>query len=129
MVKCTNGISVIEVTEGAYNTIFKDQGYRPIAEVNKKPYKAKEPIVKPAVNEVPETKVEPTESVEEIEENGTEEIIEENESDEFAELLEKPIGQWTNQEVKDFANAKGIDITGTKNAKEAKNRILKYLNK
>ena len=76
MVKCTNGISVIEVTEGAYNTIFKDQGYRPIAEVNKKPYKAKEPIVKPAVNEVPETKVEPTEPVEENELGEVEEIEE-----------------------------------------------------
>lgn len=49
------------------------------------------------------------------------------EKDEIDSLLEKPIGQWSNNEVKAFAEAKGIDITGTKNAKEAKGRIRKFL--
>lgn len=92
MVKCTNGVAVIEVTEGAYNTIFKDQGYRPIADSEEQ-----------ADARVPEEK------------------------DEIDSLLEKPIGQWSNDEVKAFAEAKGIDITGTKNAKEAKGRIRKFL--
>jgi len=94
MVKCTNGVAVIEVTEGAYNTIFKDQGYRPIAdEVIPTEEKVKTPV----------------------------------EDNEIDSLLEKPIGQWSNAEVKAFAEAKGIDITGTKNAKEAKGRIRKFL--
>lgn len=95
MVKCTNGVAVIEVTEGAYNTIFKDQGYRPIADEVKTPVA---PVVAPTEGK-----------------------------DEIDSLLEKPIGQWSNDEVKAFAEAKGIDITGTKNAKEAKGRIRKFL--
>lgn len=103
MVKCTNGMAVIEVTEGAYNTIFKDQGYRPITDEVKAPVA---PVVVPADEKV-ETPVEDNSEVE--------------------SLLEKPIGQWSNDEVKAFAEAKGIDITGTKNAKEAKGRIRKFL--
>lgn len=127
MVKCTNGVAVIEVTEGAYNTIFKDQGYRPIADEVKAPVA---PVVIP-----PEKKVgTPVEDNSEVEEDNSEVESEEQadayvpeEKDEIDSLLEKPISQWSNDEVKAFAEAKGIDITGTKNAKEAKGRIRKFL--
>lgn len=120
MVKCTNGIAVIEVTEGAYNTIFKDQGYRPIADEVKTPVAS---VVVP-VEEKVETPVEDNSEVE-SEEQADAYVPEEK--DEIDSLLEKPIGQWSNDEVKAFAEAKGIDITGTKNAKEAKGRIRKFL--
>ena len=120
MVKCTNGIAVIEVTEGAYNTIFKDQGYRPIVDEVKTPVT---PVVVP-VEEKVETPVEDNSEVE-SEEQADAYVPEEK--DEIDSLLEKPIGQWSNDEVKAFAEAKGIDITGTKNAKEAKGRIRKFL--
>lgn len=117
MVKCTNGIAVIEVTEGAYNTIFKDQGYRPIAD------EVKTPVVVPTKEKV-ET---PVEDNLEVESEEQPDAYVPEEKDEINSLLEKPIGQWTNDEVKAFAEAKGIDITGTKNAKEAKSRIRKFL--
>lgn len=120
MVKCTNGMAVIEVTEGAYNTIFKDQGYRPITDEVKVPVA---PVVVPAEEKV-ETPVEDNSEVESEEQ--TDAYVPE-EKDEIDSLLEKPIGQWSNDEVKAFAEAKGIDITGTKNAKEAKGRIRKFL--
>lgn len=108
MVKCTNGLTVIEVTEGAYNSIFKDQGFRPIETTKKK-----------------ETAKVETASEEVVEDNTI--TYEAVEDDEFTSLLEKPIGQWSNEEVKTFAEAKGINISGTKNAKEAKARIRKFL--
>ena len=43
------------------------------------------------------------------------------------ELVEKPISQWNKDEVKRFAALKEIDITGTKNAGEAKELIKKFL--
>ena len=43
------------------------------------------------------------------------------------ELIEKPISQWNKDEVKRFAALKEIDITGTKNAGEAKELIKKFL--
>lgn len=120
MVKCTNGMAVIEVTEGAYNTIFKDQGYRPIVDEVKTPVA---PVVVPTEEKV-ETHVEDNSEVESEEQD---DAYVPEEKDEIDSLLEKPIGQWSNDEVKAFAEAKGIDITGTKNAKEAKGRIRKFL--
>ena len=108
MVKCTNGLTVIEVTEGAFNSIFKDQGFRPV-ETKKKKATVKVEVANVGV----------------VDDDAT--IHEAVEDDEFASLLEKPISQWSNEEVKTFAEAKGIDISGTKNAKEAKARIRKFL--
>ena len=108
MVKCTNGLTVIEVTEGAFNSIFKDQGFRPVETKKKKASVKAEVVNEDAV----------------VDDAATDEPVE---NDEFATLLEKPIGQWSNEEVKTFAEAKEINISGTKNAKEAKARIRKFL--
>lgn len=57
-----------------------------------------------------------------------EEVKEENTEDDFVnELLEKPISQWNKEEIKKFAAIKNIDITGTKNAQQAKEIIKVYL--
>lgn len=45
------------------------------------------------------------------------------------ELMEKPISEWKSAEVKRFASIKGIDLQGTKNANEAKDRIKDFLEK
>lgn len=46
----------------------------------------------------------------------------------FAEaIVEKPLSQWNKDEVKRFAALSGIDISGTKNAGEAKELIKKFL--
>lgn len=43
------------------------------------------------------------------------------------EIIEKPLSQWNKDEVKKFAALKGIDISGTKNAGEAKELIKAFL--
>lgn len=99
MVKITNGTNVFEVTHGAYESIYKKQGYVRVDE-------KVETVQKPEVPQEPEV----------------------NEDDLFVEeLLEKPIGNWKGQEVKRFAEIKGIDISGTKNANEAKEIIKAFL--
>lgn len=109
MVKCTNGMIVIEVTEGAYETIFKDQGYRKLDEEHVSTIETE------SANDGVDTVEAATSETVGID------------SGEFASLLEKPISQWSNEEVKSFAEAKGINISGTRNAKEAKARIRKFL--
>lgn len=99
MIKITNGVMVIEVTKGAFEGVFKSQGYYPVND-NKNANRKRE---------------------------AAEEANEERDADEFADLVQKPIGQWTKQEVKDFAAAKSIDISKTKNANEAKAIISEYL--
>ena len=97
MVKITNGIVTFEVTRGAYDGIYSHQGFKPV--------------------EVAEKKVAADEDVD----NRTDD-------EKFAdELVEKPISQWNKEEVKRFAAIRDIDISGTKNANEAKEIIKQFL--
>ena len=42
-------------------------------------------------------------------------------------IVEKPLSQWSKDEIKRFAALKGIDISGTKNANEAKALIKDFI--
>ena len=98
MVKITNGANVFEVTRGVFDGIYSRQGYRLVDEK----VKAKTP-------EAPKAP-------------------EKSEDDIFVEeILEKPISQWKKEEVKRFAAIKEIDISGTKNANEAKEIIKSFI--
>ena len=98
MVKITNGVNVFEVTRGAFDGIYSRQGYKLVDE--KAEVKAPEA---PAASE-------------------------KSEDDIFVEeILEKPISQWNKEEVKRFAAIKEIDISGTKNANEAKEIIKSFI--
>ncbi len=97
MVKITNGTNEFVVTRGAFDGIYSRQGYT-------------------IVNEK-------TASVEEIAD-----APEKTEDEKFLdEIIEKPISQWNKEEVKRFAALKEIDITGTKNANEAKEIIKGFI--
>ena len=98
MVKITNGVNVFEVTRGAFDGIYSRQGYKLIDE--KAEAKAHEAPATPEKTE--------------------DEIFVE-------EILEKPISQWNKEEVKHFAAIKKIDISGTKNANEAKEIIKSFI--
>lgn len=55
-------------------------------------------------------------------------IPEKTEDELFIEgIIEKPLSQWNKDEIKRFAELNDIDITGTKNAGEAKERIKEFL--
>lgn len=43
------------------------------------------------------------------------------------ELLEKPISQWSTEEIKEFARIRGIDTSAAKKVSDARNIIKKYL--
>ena len=97
MVKITNGVNVFEVTKGAFEGIYSRQGYM---------------IVEPLPEAIPN-------------ENS---VPEKSEEEKFLEeIIEKPISQWSKEEVKRFAALKEIDITGTKNAGEAKEIIKNFI--
>lgn len=98
MVKITNGVNTFEVTRGAFDGIYSRQGYE-------------------LVNEKVEAKA--TE-VHETPEKTEDEIFVE-------EILEKPISQWGKEDIKRFAAIKEIDISGTKNANEAKEIIKSFV--
>lgn len=97
MVKITNGVNVFEVTRGAFDGIYSRQGYTIVDE------KADSDVKTPKA-------------------------LEKTEDEKFLEeIIEKPISQWNKEEVKRFAILKEIDITGTKNANEAKEIIKSFI--
>ena len=97
MVKITNGVNVFEVSNGAFEGIYSKQGYSKVAET------------------IPNAPV-------------AEPVVEKTEDELFVEnVVEKPISQWSKDEVKRFAELKEVDISGTKNAGEAKELIKAYL--
>lgn len=98
MVKITNGFSTFEVTEGAFNSIYSKQGFVKVDEEKKK-----------------------------HEEQKAEEINDDEAKEDFADLLEKPIGSWTKEEVSAFIDAKGINTEGAKKLSEVKDIIKEYL--
>lgn len=100
MVKITNGINVFEVTSGAYEGIYRHQGYQVIGEGREQFF-------------IKEESSENEETADEI-------FVE--------ELQKKPISQWNKEEVKRYAVVKGIDIRGTKSVNEAKEIIKKAMN-
>ena len=55
-------------------------------------------------------------------------VPEKTEDEKFVdEIVEKPISQWSKDEVKRFASIKGVDIAGTKNVNEAKEIIKSFI--
>lgn len=105
MVKITNGVNIFEVTDGAYENNFKKLGYKIVNEKGSRAQNAKQEV----------------EAGNAVEEKAVEETIK------MSELVEKPLSNWTKDEVKKFAKANKIDITGTKGVDEAKERINDFL--
>lgn len=101
MVKITNFVNTFEVTQGAYDDIFKKQGFELVKE-------DKEETIK-------------EEEIEKGYKSDEEKYIE--------ELMEKPISQWNKEEVKTYASLKNIDISNTKNIGEARNIIKQSIDK
>ena len=100
MVKITNGKDVFEVTEGAFEGIFIHQGFKKVDGKKEEPKIILDEVEIPVVDA----------------------------ADEFDELEnEKPVSQWTKAEVKEFARANGIDLSGTKNVNEAKEIIKQFI--
>ena len=99
MVDITNLVNTYSVTKGAYEDIFKRQGFKPVKE----------------------EKEDKKETVEETKKTDEEAYIE--------ELMEKPISQWNKEEVKTYASFKNIDISNTKNIGEARNIIKQSIDK
>lgn len=96
MVKITDGRMTIEVTTGAFNTIYSKQGFR----------RVNEPAVAQVENDPPEL----------------------TDDEKFlVDIAEKPLSQWSKEQVKRYAALKGIDLSGTKNIGEAKDLIKPVL--
>lgn len=101
MVIITNGINEFEVSRGAYESIFRKQGYSIVVDTE-------------------------TEVVENNKDAVAAEPAKQVDKDAEA-LMEKPISQWTKNEVKSFIDKKKIDVSGITSFNEVKDRVRKYI--
>ena len=112
LVKITNGDVTALVTKGAFERQYKELGFRIAGNEPKKVKKAEA-----KVEEIPEPVAEP--EPDEVEADGSDAEIE--------ELLETPLSQWTNDELKFFVTAKNIDTSSAKKTSEVRAIVKKYL--
>lgn len=101
MINITNGINEFEVSRGAYESIFQKQGYSIVVDTE-------------------------TEVVENNKDAVAAEPAKQVDKDAEA-LMEKPISQWTKNEVKSFIDKKRIDVSGITSFNEVKDRVRKYI--
>lgn len=119
MVDITNGINTMTVTKGAFEGIYKLQGYTlvhdyaetitPTLVVEERPDSIDEPLPDITSDNVDEEKESPDTTIE------------------MQEMLDKPIGQWTKEELKQFAEANDISLEGAKSVKEVREIIKAYI--
>ena len=118
MVDISNDRENRKVTMGAYNTIYKNKGYYIVGGKKRKeeskaiPF---DPVSAEVMESLPTNEVEPIEEIEEVE------------SEWVVELLEKPISQWSKEEVTNFVKEKGIDTSSAHKLSEVKDIIKKWL--
>lgn len=99
-VKITNNIDTFEVTKGAFKTVFEPQGYRLVDEV--------EPMPQNDSGE-PNT-------------NG------QSDDEKFVdEIVEKPVSEWTQEELKRFADINEISLDGVGKVSQVREIIANYI--
>lgn len=97
MVKITNGKDVYEVTSGAFKNVFSQQGYKIVSDSDNRSENTLNNKVLTA-------------------------------SEKFCEeMSEKPISQWSQEELKKFTEIKNIDISSAKKVSEVREIVKKYL--
>lgn len=97
MVKITNGVDTFEVTRGAFETVFALQGYELLSDVQTAPQIESEPV-----------------------EKSDDELFAE-------EAAKKPISEWTQEELKRFADIYGISLDGVSKTSQAREIIAGYI--
>ena len=104
MVKITNGINVFDVPSGAAKA-YEASGYHIISgHVNADKVIVEDEVVEDVANDA-------------------------NDDDRFVEeIMEKPVSQWSGEEIRRYASIKGIDLTGVRTTKQARSAVIAYNN-
>lgn len=117
MVTITNGVRTFRVTSGSVN-LYKSMGFSVVSDEILEDMKY-------ADKEQYEYTVESDKTKDNNLEHAKSDV---NEEDAFIEeLLEKPLSQWKNEEVKDFVRIKGIDTSGAQKVSQVRDIIKTYL--
>lgn len=128
MVEITNGKKNFRVPAGSVE-VYKGMGFRVV--------KDSEPISTPEEKEHEQTGGEKEDATDipgfndgdaSDDEDGNGSDTDANDEEKYVnELLEKPISQWSNDEVKEFVRIKDIDTSGAQKVSQVRSIIKTYL--
>lgn len=121
MVTITNGVKTFRVTSGAVKP-YEGMGFHVVSDDELEEMNQTEQHFNDS-GEVEEKDID----------SGSDDISEDIESDVnedaafVEELLEKPLSQWSNEEIKDFVKIKGIDTSSAQKVSQVRGIIKAYL--
>lgn len=121
MVKISNGEVTQIVSRGAYESQYKSIGFRIVMD-DEEAANESELVNVDGLSEDKGTNIDLSSKDKNDEIN-----IDINDVDEFEELLEKPISQWSSDELKKFVTAKDIDTSSAKKISEVRTIVKNYL--
>lgn len=119
MLRITNGIITIDVTDGAYDEYYRHCGFEVVGSPER-PEEREEVLTSPAPDSGrSEDSLQPK----------TEEDTYEEDEDELddEDLSEIPLGEMTTDQLKRYADELGLDYTGIKYKKELRSLIKEHL--
>lgn len=119
MVTISNGEKTFRVTAGAVN-VYKSMGFHVVEKEGKDIHRGYEEVEVSKGYEKEQTSSNSDEG-----ENIDNMNDEENKF--IEELLEKPLSQWNNEEVKEFVKIKNIDTSGAQKVSQVRGIIKAYL--
>lgn len=123
MITITDGSTQYNVTRGAYETIYKGMGFYPVGQEPSVQSTGGVTTVAESVanNESGQADVEDT-----AEADGAFEVEEPaaSEDEKWCEAIrQKPITQWSKQDLKKYADINGVDLSGAKTVNDVRSRI------
>lgn len=121
MVTITNGIKTFRVPAGAAKP-YESMGFRVVSD-------AELEGMRHAEREHHDDSGEPMQNDTDSTESGGDGITDEKTQEDIfvEELLEKPLSQWSNDEVKEFVRIKEIDTSGAQKVSQVRGIIKAYL--
>lgn len=126
MVTITNGIKTFRVTSGAV-PVYKSLGFRTVTDEE---LEEMQQATHEHFNDAgePENSAKSGKEESDSDEEDSDEEDEEQEDAAFIEeILEKPLSQWTNDEIKEFVRIKEIDTSGAQKVSQVRDIIKTYL--
>lgn len=130
MVTITNGTKTFRVTAGAVK-VYEGLGFRVVSDKELEDIKqAEQEHFDDTDESVDSDSVSTDESSDEEDETQTdadEDGLNAEQQAYIDELLEKPLSQWSNEEVKEFVKIKNIDTTGAQKISQVRGIIKTYL--
>lgn len=131
MVTITNGIKTFRVTAGAVKP-YESMGFHiatteELEEMNQARQEHFDDAGTPASEKEDSDQHTEEESGDNEEESEDETGMSKEDATYIEELLEKPLSQWSNEEVKEFVRIKGIDTSGAQKVSQVRAIIKTYL--